>query len=292
MRDATAHAVAGIDERSPVSVDRVGLSVRAQLAGAAARVAQAGCDTPRLDAELLLAHALGVHRERLVLDAGVAIDRPARERFEVLVAHREAREPLAYIVGRKEFRRLSLFVDPRVLIPRPETELLVEVGLDLPAHSRVVDVGTGSGAVALALADERPDLDVWATDVSPDALALAADNARRLDLDVRLVRADLLEGVGVSFDAVLANLPYVADSATLPPEVAAYEPPSALLAGSDGLDLVRRLTGMLFGVPTVALEVGFGHADAVAALLTGAGFGSIERRRDLAGHERVIVGRR
>jgi release factor glutamine methyltransferase len=294
LRDAAARAVAatGIGGRSPVSLATEGLSVRAQLAGAAARLAEAGCDTPRLDAELLLAHALGVQRERLVVDAGVAVDRGAGERFDALVARRAAREPLAYIVGRKAFRRISLLVDPRVLIPRPETELLVEVGLGLPARSRVADVGTGSGAVALALADERPDLEVWATDVSPDALAVAAENARRLDLSVRLVRADLLDGVGGRFDAVLANLPYVADSATLPAEVAAYEPRSALLAGNDGLDLVRRLAGMLSGVPTVALEVGFDQADAIAVLLEHAGFGSIERLRDLAGHERVIVGRR
>ncbi|HEY6397413.1 MAG TPA: peptide chain release factor N(5)-glutamine methyltransferase [Solirubrobacteraceae bacterium] len=295
MREAAGRpaAAAGIDGVfSPSVAAADGRSVRAQLAGAAARLAAAGCDTPRLDAELLLAHALGAQRERLVLDAGIALGRSAAERFEVLVARREAREPVAYIIGRKEFRRISLLVDRRVLIPRPETELLVEVGLNLPACSRVVDVGTGSGAVALALADERPDLDVWATDVSPDALAIAADNAQRLDLSVRLVRADLLDGVGERFDAVLANLPYVADVAILPPEVVRYEPRSALLAGSDGLDLLRRLGGMLSEVPMAALEVGFDQSDPVAALLADVGFRSIERLRDLAGHERVIVGRR
>jgi release factor glutamine methyltransferase len=267
-------------------------SIRVLLAGATGRLAHAGCDTPRLDAELLLAHALGVKRERLVVGAGLVVDGPASETFEGLVTRREAREPVAYILGRKEFRRISLLVDPRVLIPRPETELLVEVGLGLPAGSRVVDVGTGSGAVALALAEERPDLDVWATDVSGDALAVAAENARRLQLTVRLLRSDLLGGVDGRFDAVLANLPYVADVASLPPELALYEPRAALLAGPDGLDLVRRLVGMLERVPTVALEVGFDQAEAVAAMLARTGYRSIERLRDLAGHERVVVGRR
>jgi release factor glutamine methyltransferase len=267
-------------------------SVRTRLDGAAARLARAGCDTARLDAELLLAHALGVGRERLVLDAGATVDGSASECFESLVTRREAREPVAYILGRKDFRRISLLVDRRVLVPRPETELLVEVGSRLPAGSRVVDVGTGSGAVALALADERPDLDVWGTDISPDALAVAKANAARLGLEVTFVCVDLLDGVSERFDAVLANLPYVADCAELPPEVALYEPTSALLAGSDGLEEIRRLTGMLACVPTVALEVGFDQADAVEALLAGAGFGSIERLRDLAGHERVIIGRR
>jgi release factor glutamine methyltransferase len=267
-------------------------SIPALLAGATGRLTHAGCDTPRLDAELLLAHALGVKRERLLVDGALVVGGAAGETFEALLARREAREPVAYILGRKEFRRISLLVDPRVLIPRPETELLVEVGLGLPARSRVVDVGTGSGAVALALVDERPDLDVWATDVSADALAVAKDNARRLDLSVRLIRADLLEGIDGRFDAVLANLPYVADSEKLPPEIALYEPRPALLAGRDGLDLVRRLVGMLEGVPTVALEVGFDQAEAVAAMLSRAGYHLVERLRDLAGHERVVVGRR
>ncbi|MDQ6820448.1 MAG: peptide chain release factor N(5)-glutamine methyltransferase [Actinomycetota bacterium] len=267
-------------------------SARSLLADAGARLSAAGVDSPRLDAELLLADALGLSRERLVLEPPRAVDALAAARFEALVTRREAREPVAYLVGRKEFRRSSLRVDHRVLIPRPETELLVEVGLRLPAGARVIDVGTGSGAVALALADERPDLEVWASDVSADALEVATENARRLGLRVRFARADLLEGLGQRFDAVLANLPYVADWAELPPEVAVYEPTGALLAGSDGLREIRRLLAGLVGVSVVGLEVGFDQAETVAAMMVDAGYQSIERWHDLAGHERVIVGRR
>jgi release factor glutamine methyltransferase len=261
------------------------------LAAATATLAAAGSETPRLDAELLLASALGVRRERLVIDSGESIGGDALERFEGLVARRAAHEPVAYILGRKEFRHISVAVDPRVLIPRPETELLVEVGLTLPTGARVVDVGTGSGAVALALKHERPDLRVLGTDVSTDALAVARANAARLGLEVEFVEADLLDGVEGPFDAVLANPPYVESGARLPPDVAEYEPAGALLAGPDGLDVIRRLVEAAAGVPLFALEVGAGQAPAVRALLEGAGFGSIELLRDLAGHERVVVGR-
>ena len=208
------------------------------------------------------------------------------------MARRAAREPVAYILGRKDFRRISLAVDPRVLIPRPETELLVEVGLSLERGARVADVGTGSGAVALACKDERPDLDVWGIDLSKAAIAVARDNALRLGLAAEFVVGDLLEGASVGFDAVLANLPYVADGADLGPEISRYEPAGALFAGPDGLDVIRRLVGMLDGVSVVALEVGFDQAGAVAELVVAAGFGSVQRPRDLAGHERVVVGRR
>ena len=188
-------------------------------------------------------------------------------------------------------RRISLSVDSRVLIPRPETELLVDVGLSLTDGARVVDVGTGSGAVALALKDERPDLSVVGVDVSESAIAVARANAARLGLDVRFVVGDLLAGLSEG-DAVLANLPYIADGAVLPPEIARYEPASALFAGPDGLDVIRRLVASVGSVPFLALEVGFDQADAVAELLASAGFGSVERVRDLAGHERVALGRR
>jgi release factor glutamine methyltransferase len=251
----------------------------------------AGCDTPRLDAELLLAEALGVRRTSLYLTPAAALDGSPRQRFDAFIARRAAREPVAYILGRKDFRRLSLLVDRRVLIPRPETELLVEVGLTLAFGARVADVGTGSGAVALALKDERPDLVVSGIDVSADAVAVADANARRLGLDVRFTPGDLLDGA--AYDAVLANLPYVADAEELPPEIARYEPAPALYGGHDGLDVVRRLIEAVAGsdVGLLALEVGAGQADAVARDLDRSGFGRVERRRDLAGHERVVLGR-
>jgi release factor glutamine methyltransferase len=267
-------------------------SLAALLRDATDRLASAGCDTPRLDAELLLASVLGVGRERLVLEAAGEVDGEAIARLERLVARRCDREPVAYILGRKEFRHITLSVDPRVLIPRPETELLVEVGLGLEPGARVVDVGTGSGAVALALKDERPDLEIWGTELSVDALALARANARALGLKVKFVRADLLDGLGDRFDAVLANLPYVASDAVLAPEIARYEPADALFAGPEGLDVIRRLMPMVAETPLVALEVGAGQADAAASLLQSAGFISIEVLPDLAGHQRVVLGRR
>lgn len=266
-------------------------SIGVALARASARLAEAGCATPRLDAELLLCTVLEVTRSRLVIDSRSALDAADLERFDALLGRRAAREPVAYIIGRRDFRQIMLAVDRRVLIPRPETELLVEVGLSLGPGLRVVDVGTGSGAVALALKDERPDLLVWGTDLSADAVALARENAFRLGLEVEFLEADLVGGIPC--DAVLANLPYVAEgSAPLAPEITRYEPAWALVAGADGLDTIRRLTAALEPVSVVALEVGFDQAATVAAMIEGAGFGSVQRLRDLAGHERVVLGRR
>jgi release factor glutamine methyltransferase len=264
-------------------------SIAEVLREATARLA-ASSDTPRLDAEMLLAFVLGVDRSRLVVDSREGVGASALHEFRALVDRRGAHEPVAYILGRKEFRRITLSVDPRVLIPRPETELLVEVGLTLPFGASVVDVGTGSGAVALALKEERPDLDVWATDIDLGALAVARENGIHLGIGVEFVQADLLAGLDRTFDAVLANLPYVAEESSLPPDIAGYEPDLALFGGPDGMDPVRRLLPMVNGVPLVALEVGL--AEAVAWLLQDAGFRSVERLRDLAGHERVVVGRR
>jgi len=270
-------------------------SVTDALREATAVFAAAGCDSPRLDAELLLAHVLGVDRAQLVVRARDELSCGDLGALRALIARREAREPVAYIVGWKAFRRITLSVDRRVLIPRPETELLVEVGLLLPAGASVVDVGTGSGAVALALKSERPDLTVRGTDLDPGALAVARANAVRLGLEVDFAQADLLDGVGSRFDAVLANLPYVAAGAELAPEIALYEPARALYAGPDGLDLVRRLVAEVGAdVGLLALEVGAGQARAVADLLAGRlpNTDSIEIVRDLAGHERVVVARR
>jgi release factor glutamine methyltransferase len=263
-------------------------SIASALARATSTLASTS-ETPRLDAELLLAEVLGVDRARLVVDSRAELQPSSLARFDEVLARREACEPVAYILGRKEFRRITLAVDRRVLIPRPETELLVEIGLTLPSGASVVDVGTGSGSVALALKDERPDLDVWATEVDSDALAVARANGIRLGLDVDFVQADLLTGIDRRFDAVLANLPYVAEQSQLPPDID-YEPDVALFGGPDGLDLVRRLLPMVTEVPLVALEVGL--AQAAVWLLQDAGFRSVERLRDLAGLERVVVGRR
>lgn len=266
-------------------------TVRTLLERATRDLQAAGCGTPRLDAELLLGDALGWGRERLLIDSGAAVPPPAARRFAALAARRAAREPVAYLLGRRAFRRLELQVDARVLIPRPETETLVEAALGLPAGARVLDVATGSGAVALALADERPDLTITGTDASPAALEVARANAARLRLEVTLREADLMDGAGGPFDAVLANLPYVAaaDLPGLGPELA-YEPAAALDGGPDGLALVRRLAAQAADVPFVALEVGAGQAAAVAALLAPA-HPRIETCPDLSGIERVVVGR-
>jgi release factor glutamine methyltransferase len=269
-------------------------TVREAITLGSERLAAAGCDTPRLDAELLLAAALGHgSRARLVLDSEEGLGGVGVAEYERLLARRERREPVAYILGHKWFRGICLRVDSRVLIPRPETELLVEAALPLPAGARVADVGTGSGAVALALALERPDLTITGIDTSDDALVVARDNRERLGADVKFVCADLLdEG---PYDAVVANLPYVAAGADLAPEIALFEPNDALYAGNDGLDVLRRLAARLAARPGqgfVALEVGIGQARVVGALLRTAGFHATGIQRDLAGHERVVIGRR
>src|ERR1700689_2592856 len=187
---------------------------REALDGAVTAIGAAGCDTPRLDAEVLLAHVLGVSRERLLTDSELVVEGPAVRAFQDAVRRRSVlREPVAYIVGQRGFRHLELAVDRRALVPRPETELLVEVGLTLPPGAHVLDVCTGSGAVALALLHERPDLHVSGCDVSVEALVLARANGERLGLAVRwLAATDLLDGVPDEFDAVLCNPPYVAET--------------------------------------------------------------------------------
>jgi release factor glutamine methyltransferase len=230
------------------------------------------------------------------VDRGMLIAFPQRELtgeqarwFQDASRRRREREPVAYIVGRKGFRRLDLQVDRRVLIPRPETEHVVEAALGLPQAARVVDVGTGSGAIALALKDERPDLQVFATDSSADALDVARANAARLGLEVAFVFGNLTAGLEV--DAVVSNPPYVEQHAALMPEIARYEPPPALFGDIDGLGVIRRLIKDV-RAPWLALEHGSGQAGAVEQLARAEGFTSVERIRDLAGNERVLVARR
>ena len=274
-------------------------------------MAAAGVEQPRLDAELLLAEAAGMDRARLVADPGAELPTAAGRRFGEMVRRRLRREPVAYILGRRGFRRIELEVDRRVLIPRPESELLVELALELEPRS-VLDVGTGSGALALAIADELPGCRVIATDTSREALELASANSRRLGLDDRVSFQQGSVPAAVKVDLLVANLPYVAERewATLQPELTRWEPREALLGGLDGLDAIRALLATISAplgagpisahsaernaaVPAaVALEVGDGQAEAVSRLLTGAGFDEVEVRRDLAGIDRVVWGRR
>ena len=268
-------------------------TVRDALDSALVALTAAGVELPRLDAEVLLAAAMGVDRAAIVADPGRALEPDAARAFQGFAARRRDREPVAYILGRKGFRGIELDVDPRVLIPRPETEHLVEAALDLPQGARVCDVGTGSGAVALALKHERPDLRIIATDASREALDVARANAARLGLEVEFVEGDLLAWI-TDVDAVLSNPPYVEDDAQLAPDVAGHEPALALRAGPDGLHVLRRLAPAI-GVTSAtlaAIEVGAGQAAAVEGLLREVGFASTERVRDLAGIERIVVGRR
>jgi release factor glutamine methyltransferase len=271
-------------------------SVRDALDSALIALTAAGCDTPRLDAELLLADAMGVDRAAIVSDPGRELTPEQARRFQTYAMRRAQREPVAYILGTKGFRTIDLLVDSRVLIPRPETEHLVEAALELPPGARVADVGTGSGAVALALKAERPDLEVLATDASPEALAVARANAERLGLDVTLLEGDLLAPVEGPLDAVLSNPPYVADEDRdmLAPDIMHHEPQIALYAGADGLSLIRRLApqAAASGASLLALEVGFGQAGVVAEIVREAGFEQTLALADLAGIERVVVGRR
>jgi release factor glutamine methyltransferase len=275
-----------------------GTSIHDALDGAVTAIAAAGCETPRLDAELLLAQALGVSRERLFVDRDLIVAGATVRTLQDFVRRRSVqREPVAYIIGHRHFRHLQLMVDRRALIPRPETELLVETALTLPTGSRVLDVGTGSGAVALALKDERPDLHVTGSELSVDALELAQANGARLNLDVDWLRADLLDGLSENLDVVLSNPPYVADGerATLAPEILRHEPAEALFGGPDGLQTIRRLieqAGERQSVRTLALEIGAGQASAVGELMQAAGFTEIAAERDLAGIERVVAGKR
>jgi release factor glutamine methyltransferase len=272
-------------------------SIREALAAATDALAAAGVETPRLDAELLLAEATGRARASLAAEPEAGIEPPAARSFGEMVRRRVGREPVAYILGRKGFRNVELAVDSRVLIPRPETELLVEAALELDPRA-VLDVGTGSGAVSLAVADELPGASVTATDVSEAALEVARANAARLGLAerVRFLEGSLPEGE--RFELMLANLPYVREEEweTLAPEITKHEPRDALVAGPSGLEAIRDLFDAMARssttAPVLALEVGAGQAPPVTSLMREVGFDRVDSRRDLAGIERVVVGQR
>jgi len=259
----------------------------------------AGCESARLDAELLLAEATGWDRARFAAEPDMRLPVGASREFGEMVRRRVRREPVAYILGRKGFRRIELVVDRRVLIPRPETELLVEIALELEATSPL-DVGTGSGAIALAIADELPAARVTAIDTSLDAVRVAQTNAERLGLTDRV---DVINrGVGSlanpgGCDLLLANLPYVAEAELegLAPEIREYEPREALVPGPTGLEAIEALLQSVAGLETrpsvIALEIGAGQAEAVSGLVRGAGYAEVETRQDLAGLDRVVIGR-
>lgn len=246
----------------------------------------AGCLTARLDAELLIADALGVRREDLYLDPDMDIPPAAARVIAEHVRRRNEREPVAYILGRKGFRNIELKIDRRALVPRPESELLVEAALDLPEGARVHDVGTGSGAIALALLDERPDLSVTASEVSEEAAELARENAERLGLPLEVEVADGLPPG--DYDLVIANLPYVRDDRwdVLMPEINRYEPRVALTGGEDGLDHIRELVAAMPGGTLVALEHADDQAEAVREMLDDA-----VSYPDLSNWDRITVGR-
>ena len=262
------------------------------LSSAAEALRAMGIEEPRLDAEVMLAAATGLERAELIARPEAEVPPPATRLFGEMVRRRLRREPVAYIVGRRGFRRIELEVDRRVLIPRPETELLVELALER-RPATLLDVGTGSGAIALAVADELPDCEIKATDTSAPALEAARANAHRLGLGRRVDFAPGSIPLEEDFELILANLPYVAEREwpALQPEVTEWEPREALLAGPDGLDAIRAVIPRV-EVGMLALEVGEGQAGAVRGLLAAAGFGAIETRRDLAGVERVVLGER
>jgi release factor glutamine methyltransferase len=267
--------------------------VRAALNEAARRIA-AHSATPRLDAELLMAHALGISRERLLLEG---LDRTAPPAFDGLVARREADEPIAYILGLRAFWTIELEVGPGVLVPRPDSETLIEAAVEYfraGGPARVLDLGTGPGTLLLAALDQWPEATGLGVDASERALAYARSNADRLGLAARadFRRGDWAEGVEGRFDLVLCNPPYVETGADLPPDVRRWEPPEALFAGADGLDEYRRLAPVI--PPLLApgglacVELGAGQAVGVAALFEAQG-ARTETREDLGGHRRCLL---
>jgi release factor glutamine methyltransferase len=259
---------------------------------------EAGVPSPRVDSEHLVAHVLGLTRSGLYSSDRVLSEREAN-RLEELVARRRAREPLAYVLGEWGFRRLMLNVDGRALVPRPETEVVVErclVHLAGLTEPRILDVGTGSGAIALALADEVPGARVVAVDLSEDALALARENLARADVDgrVELRRGDLLAGVVGPFDLVVSNPPYVpaAEYDSLQPEIRLYEPYGAVVGDRVWEQIAREARRVLVPGGWVVLECGDGQAADVSAGLEALGYQAILATPDLAGRDRVVEAHR
>ncbi len=275
------------------------------LRWAAEDFARRGNTTARLDAELLLSRVLGFDRLRLILEANRPLSESELGAYRELIKRRRAAEPIAYILGEREFYALPIRVDRRVLIPRPDTEALVEVALertrDRSMYGAAVDLCTGSGCVAIALAKQRPTWSVTATDLDEDSATLAWENVVRTGVahHLRLLLGDLFDAVpeGERFDLVTANPPYIpsGDIATLDADVRDYEPRRALDGGADGLDLVRRIVeeapARLTQGGILAMEIGHDQAERTEALFLARGFRETQRRRDYGGHERVVSGR-
>jgi release factor glutamine methyltransferase len=264
------------------------------LAQTSERLAEAGCDTPPVDAEILLAHVSGIARSELALESSRALTSREEKALERLVIRRVAREPLAYVLGEWGFRRLLLSVDHRVLVPRPETEIVVErclariAGLEGP---RVLDVGTGSGAIALAIADEHGGAMVTGIDASSDALEVAGANILRTGLAIELRRWDLFAGLPDGpWDLVVSNPPYVLpdELAALEPEVRDWEPRDALVGVGATEAVARWSLDVLRPGGALVLEVAADHAERVALLLRELRYENVSTTRDLARRERVI----
>ncbi len=266
------------------------------VAAAERRLAAAGVASPRVDAELLIGRVLGTTRTALYSDPGRELSAEEAAEVEHLVARRETREPLAYVLGDWGFRRLTLKVDRRVLVPRPETEVVVERclellrGLDRPA---VLDVGTGSGAIALAIADEHPGARVTAIDVSGGALEVARENARTVELEVTFVEHDVGYGLKGEYDLVVSNPPYVGSEEieTLEPEVRDWEPRVATVGEGHTEKIARAAARVLVSGGHLVLEVADGRAAEVSDMLRRLGYDEVHSGKDLTGRDRVVEGR-
>jgi release factor glutamine methyltransferase len=264
------------------------------LAGATGYLAERGIESPRLDAEHLVSRALGLSRIELYTQHDRPLTESERAAARELVQRRGRREPLAYVLGDWDFRRMTLKTDARALVPRPETEVVVERCLALlegVQAPRVVDVGTGTGAIALAIADERPDARVTGTDISAAALALAHENAAANALEMTFVESDLLAAVGGSFDLVVSNPPYVlaAELESLEPEVRDWEPLGALIDEGQTARLADEARAVLDG--WLVLEAHAELAQDLAGTLTSLGYESVTVNPDLAGRDRVVEAR-
>ena len=261
-------------------------------------LAAKGVDSPRLDAEHLLGKALGLSRVELYMHLDRPLTDPERYAYRELIRRRGEREPLAYVLGEWDFRRLTLAVDRRALVPRPETEIVVErvlALLDGKPDPDVLDVGTGTGAIALAIKDERPGARVTAMDLSRDALELATENSRRTGLDVRFVEEDLVKGFGVdAYDLVVSNPPYVSPEEvdSLQPEVRDWEPLLATVGTTQTRDVARHALTALRPGGYLVVEVADERAGDAASLLEELGYDEVRLSHDLTGRERIAEGRR